>query len=163
MRIKLAVASTIVFVLSTGVFCLRAQQKPSARNRVAAARKGVEETMQRSIAAAKAKDAKAAAAIYTDDAILMPPGQGPVKGPDAILAFFRKLHGGDGVLLDQQVETLDLSLLSDDVAVELSTFRGSFTQPGKPNGYYSGRGMIIYKRQPDGSWKMYRDMWDLAP
>ena len=63
--------------------------------------------MNRDFAAAlNAKDAKAAAALYTEDAVLIPPGEAPVRGREAIEEYWRGAIESGGVR-DASVETMD--------------------------------------------------------
>ena len=63
--------------------------------------------MNRDFAAAlNAKDAKAAAALYTEDAVLIPPGESIVRGREAIEEYWRGAIESGGVR-DVSVETMD--------------------------------------------------------
>lgn len=57
-------------------------------------------------AALNAKDAKAAAALYTEDAVLIPPGESIVQGRDAIEEYWSAAIELGGVR-DVSVETVD--------------------------------------------------------
>lgn len=105
-------------------------------------------------AAAEAQDADAMAALYTADAVMVPPGEAPVVGRDAIRAMFASFFadGDDGV----EIETVDV-FTSGDVAVatRLLTIR---------NGGRSSRSRnVAVWTQADGEWKIAREVWHEAP
>jgi uncharacterized protein (TIGR02246 family) len=103
----------------------------------------------------EAGDAAAVAAFYANDAIQMPANEPDVIGKDAwkvsLQAFF-----------DQFTVKSDASeVLEAEVAGDLAFARGTYMitvtpkAGGKPT-QYSGKFVHIFKRQPDGSWKIYR-------
>ena len=95
-------------------------------------------------------DGAAATALYTADAILLPPGQDMVIGLQAIQEF-----------LAAYIETNALSglvLTSSDVQVRGNLAVGVGTvQSGAMQ--YEGKYLVVWKKQEDGSGKLYRDMW----
>ena len=100
-----------------------------------------------------AGDAQAAAQFYTDDAVALPPGGAPVKGKEAIIAYFQEV-------MDAGIEGLDLESLevveSGDFAVEVGTF--SWAPPGgDPE---TGSLLVVLQRGGDGLWRVHRVMWN---
>ena len=105
-----------------------------------------------------AGDAAAAAALYADDAVLMPPNAPAVTGKEAIQSFWKSgfdQFAGELSLTPAEVE------VADDWAFSRGTYAGKSTPKagGKPI-EDTGNGLTIYKRQPDGSWKFARDIWN---
>lgn len=109
------------------------------------------------MAAMNAGDAAGVAAMYTDDAVLYPPGSEPIGGPEAIAAFFQEtLDSGVERAILETVEAMGI----DDMAVEI----GEVTLLGADGGaIYDGSYMVRWKRT-DAGWKLHRDIWnsDLA-
>ena len=104
-------------------------------------------------------DAAAMAATYADDAILMDQGQAPVEGKQAIQAWY---EGMFKATVGKIVITVAFTPLETQVAGDWAYQRGNYTstmtpKSGKPM-EISFKFLTIYKRQPDGSWKIYRDM-----
>jgi uncharacterized protein (TIGR02246 family) len=109
-------------------------------------------------AAYKSGDASSAAALYTDDAILMPPNGPEVVSKEAIQSWYQ-------TVFDQFTTEMALSVHEVKVAGDWAFDRGSYTftrtpkaggEPMQDNGKY----VVIDKKQPDRSWKIYLDIWN---
>lgn len=118
--------------------------------------------MNRDFAAAlNAKDAKMAASLYTEDAILIPPGEAIVRGRADIEAYWKGAIESGGVR-DVSVETIDAQS-SGDFGYEIGTFVLTATGPdGKPV-KDRGRYVELLKRGPDGKWYSTAGIWNAAP
>ena len=111
-------------------------------------------------AAVNSNDAAAVAATYADDAIMMDPGEAAIEGKQAIQAVYEaraKENAGKTVAF-----TFAFTQLETQVAGDWAYDRGNYTvtvtpKSGKPM-ERSNKYLTIYKRQPDGSWKIYRDI-----
>ena len=103
-------------------------------------------------AAYNAADGAGVAALYTDDAILLPPGSEPVKGREAIEAFWQS-----SVESGTQVE-LKMGELEDhgDTAIEVSYFVMTAADGEHAD---HGKYIVVWKKV-DGSWKMHRDIFN---
>ena len=108
--------------------------------------------------AVNAGDAAALANLHTDDAIRMPPNQPAVVGKEAIQSSFQTIFEqftGKLTLSPEEVEVVG------DWAFARGTYAGTRTpkaggEPTEDNGKY----LAIFLRQPDGSWKHYRGIWN---
>lgn len=99
-------------------------------------------------------DVAAAAGVYTQDAIVLPPGRPSVAGRDAIREFWvaaAQQLGVTGVTL----QTSELQL-AGDTAFEV----GSYTLSGREGLLDEGKYIVVWRRQPDGAWKWHRDIWN---
>jgi len=111
-------------------------------------------------AAINAGDAKAAAALYTEDATLMPPGEAMVVGRAAIEAYWQGFI--DAHPHDVATETLDAKS-SGALAYEAGRFQ--FTMPG-PDGEdvtETGRFIEILRKGADGKWYSTHGIWNNDP
>lgn len=122
---------------------------------------GVAEAIARSAAAfsraLEAGDAAAMAAQYTDDATLIPPNGRLIDGRDAIQEFWTP-RNPDFQTLRHELTTNRLEV-SGDVATEVGTwFQRAQLGDGEPT-ESSGRYLVVWRRQPDGEWKMQFDSW----
>jgi len=114
------------------------------------ARKGVDAGNARWVAGLAAKDAGAIAAVYTEDAILYPPGAGAVSGRKAIAAAFEPMLGAPLSLKTAEVKQ------SGDHAVETGTW--TLAGPdGKPAD--DGKYLVVWKKVGK-NWLMWRDIWN---
>jgi uncharacterized protein (TIGR02246 family) len=113
-------------------------------------RKAVEAGNARWVAGLAAKDASAIAAVYTEDAILYPPGAGAVSGRKAIGAAFEPMLGAALALKTSEVTQ------SGDHAIET----GTWTLAG-PDGKLAddGKYLVVWKKVGKG-WFMWRDIWN---
>ena len=104
-------------------------------------------------------NAAAGAAAYTDDAILMPPNNSPVRGKQTIEKYLAEIGS------QMQASNFQLSILEVDVQGDTTIVRGtyssSFTVPGTDAPMEDrGKTLNVWKRQADGSWKLHRDIWN---
>ncbi len=52
--------------------------------------------------------------------------------------------------------------LVNDIAIATSTFEGDVTRNAKQI-HFRGKNMIVWKKEADGSWKIFRYMYDEIP
>jgi len=116
------------------------------------------ETVNREIGKAFSRgDAAAIAAFYTDDAVVMPPNSQMIKGRKAIEEFWKGAMGMG--VRSIQLDTLDVQS-GTDLAYEI----GNATMIIQPQGGKAAtdtvKYVVVWKRQPDGSWKLAADIWN---
>jgi uncharacterized protein (TIGR02246 family) len=141
----LLVMSALVLVVGFTSSSL-AQSQSSTRVAIEAANKQF-------MAAVAKKDAAALAALYTDEAIVLPQGSEMMKGKAAIKGLFEGMlaSGVGGITLTTlEVET------SGDAAYEV----GLYELKG-PDGAVidKGKSVVIWKKVK-GEWKMHRDIFN---
>lgn len=118
--------------------------------------------MNRDFAAAlNAKDAKAAAALYTEDAVLIPPGEPLVRGRQAIEEYWRGAIESGGVR-DVSVETMDASS-SGSLGYETGSYVLTANGPDGEAVVEKGRYIELLQRQPDGRWLSTHGIWNASP
>lgn len=126
---------------------------------------GIEKLHQQDVAATLAHDPQALADLFTDDAVLLEPSSPPVIGKQAILAENKKDQAEHPHMkvLSYKPDIKDIQIV-DGIAYEWHYFDASFSESGKGDDVQTFRGKVlrILKRQPDGSWKFARVMWNLA-
>ena len=108
---------------------------------------------------AVAGDWDALAALYTEEAVVMPPNQEPVVGRSAIRNFFSAL-----TVTDFQLEPIEIGGRGD-----LAFARGTYSWTvrvgeGEPAADH-GQWLTIWREQADGTWLLSQDIWnsDQAP
>jgi len=122
----------------------------------------VEDRYKEWFAAANKKDAAALTNLYDENAVLMPKQEEPVIGKAAIGEYYKKL------VADPQFVPFTLTLnwnsfhLVGDIAIATSVFDGDVTRNGKQI-HFRGKNLLVWKRQADGSWKIFRYMFDEIP
>ena len=114
------------------------------------------------LAAANKKDAAALTDLYDENAVLLPKQEEPVIGKAAISEYYKKL------VADPQFVPFTLALswnsfhLVGDIAIATAMFEGDVTRNGKQI-HFRGKNLLAWKKQADGSWKIFRYMFDEIP
>ena len=109
--------------------------------------------------ASTAGDGKAVAALYADDATLLPPGE-PMKKGEAAKTYwvdFANNFSGQTELNTTAVEG------RGDLAYATGTYRMALTPKkagAKPLPVEQGKYIEVLKKQGDGSWKIVHDIWN---
>jgi uncharacterized protein (TIGR02246 family) len=121
------------------------------------ARQAIDSFRVRYAATWRAADAAALARLYTTDALLLYPGQPALRGQPAIQTYF---EGFFAEFLQQ-----DFALMSEEIQVtdHWAFDRGTVhwqavPRAGGPPVIDDGKYLVILERQPDGSWRLARDM-----
>jgi uncharacterized protein (TIGR02246 family) len=99
-------------------------------------------------------DATGVAAMYAEDAYVLPPGSGIVKGRAAIEGFWRQATQQLG---DAKLTTLDVMPLGPDAAREIGTV--TLKTKGQPPQEVIGKYAVVW-RKIDGQWKLVTDIWN---
>lgn len=95
------------------------------------------------------------AELYTPDALLLEPLFPPVQGRENIQAYWAgaKQMGLKRVVID----VTDVEL-NGDLAIEIGNYRLTVEPPGEGGMTDEGKFMLLWKRQPQDTWKIYRHM-----
>ena len=143
------ISLSVAGALFTAVAVAQSQPQPSTKTaNIDAAIKAVADQY---VKATLAADAKAIAALYTDDAVEMPPNQSPVKGRAAIQQYYEKQFGA-GKISNFQLEHLD-TRSTGDIGYDVGTYRQSMTPSGGLGIEDTGKYIVILKRA-GGVWKV---------
>ena len=123
-----------------------------------AVRNRIEETNAQFSAAASRGDTAAVAALYTDDAVVLPPNAPMVRGRQAIKGFFDALTEQMGVP-QLTLETIQVDEVGD-TACEVGAYSMRLQPPGGEPVSDGGKYVVVWKRQSDDSWKLAVDIWN---
>jgi len=144
-------------LLVLGAFPAAAQQTGNSD-----AREGLLKTDKEWAQAAGTKDLERIVSYWTDDAVILSPGEAPVEGKDAI----RKWVGGSLEMPDFAVtwtpvrvevsESGDLGYTIGDNAFTIPLPDGGTTQ-------VKGRYVTVWRKGADGKWRCVIDIWNPAP
>ncbi len=96
-------------------------------------------------------------ALFADDAMSMPPTAPARTGKEGIRSAVGALLEENTVQLTSQIVDVRVS---GDLAFLHVTYNETVTPKagGEPTEYH-GLWLVILQRQPDGSWKWWREMW----
>lgn len=103
-----------------------------------------------------AKNANQIVGFYDSEAVIISTGAPPVRGSKEILAMASTETGMRVTGLDYTPNTF---VVDGDLAVETATYR--LTMQGAeatPPRVETGGSMVVWRRQPDNSWKIFREM-----
>jgi ketosteroid isomerase-like protein len=102
-------------------------------------------------------EAAAVGALYTEDALLMPPNFEMIRGRSSTQGFWGgaiKMGVKDAVLTS--VELTDLG----DMVHEVGNYALRIQPEGQAAFEDKGKYIVLWKKMPDGSLKMHRDIWN---
>lgn len=109
-------------------------------------------------AAIAAKDLDAIRTHYASDAVMVLPDQAPFKGVDAIMADYQGFAADAAGKYVSGAETTAVSA-GGDMAYGEVDYQTTFTNPKTKAVETSNRyNFSVYRKQPDGSWKIVRDV-----
>jgi uncharacterized protein (TIGR02246 family) len=102
-------------------------------------------------------DVKAVAAMYTEDAIALPPDADLVRGRAAIEKLWADAMASG-------IKTIAFTVLdvqsSGDFAVETGRAVLGVQPAGQPATSQTGKYVVVWKRGADRQWRLLRDIWN---
>lgn len=113
------------------------------------------------LAAAAAHDLNRALPFWADDATILAPGTPPIVGTDAIRKYVSEAFATPGFSITWKTEKVEVSQ-SGDLAYSTGTDRISLNAPDGKALIEENRGVAIWKKQPDGSWRCVLDVMSPA-
>ena len=106
---------------------------------------------------ASARDLNRVLPFWADDATIVTPGMPPVVGKDAIRKYVSGAFATPGFSITWKTEKVEISQ-SGDLAYSTGTDRISLNTPDGKSVTEENRGVAIWKKQVDGSWRVVLDM-----
>jgi len=105
------------------------------------------------MAAYNAGDAAGLAALYTEDAQLMPPNSDFVAGREGLQGFWQ-------AVMNMGIEKAQIDIIEvedhGDTAIEVSRYE---LQDGSGQALDAGKFIVVWKRE-SGQWKLHRDIFN---
>jgi uncharacterized protein (TIGR02246 family) len=121
-----------------------------------AVRQAIEAANARFADAAKRGDTAVVGAIFAEDVLVMMPNQPAQRGLDAARKNFASMFTPSTVK-EFNIKTDDVAV-GGDLAVETGNYEMTLQPPGAREVKDKGKYITVWKRQPDGSWKIIRDI-----
>ncbi len=120
-------------------------------------RQEIEAVVRRWMEAYRSGDAAQLAALYTDDALLLPPDAEMVRGKEGIQQLF-------GAFMASGVKEINLSIVEVEsdggqFAHEVGTAELVIRPGGQPEMRATGKYVVIWKREGD-TWKLHVDIFN---
>jgi ketosteroid isomerase-like protein len=103
----------------------------------------------------------AGVSLVADDAVVMPPDELPIAGIEEIRPRYEAVFETYAFQFTARVDEI---VVAGDLAVLRAFFEETLTLKagGEPT-ELSGSWLIVLKKQSDGSWKLWRNMWGVIP
>ncbi len=150
MEHQITISALGLFLMTLAIACAPAAETAEDPANV---RSAIEEANARYAEAFNRGDAAAATLLYTEDAILLPPGRKMVKGRGAIQESVAA-NIETNALRSLVLTTSDVQV-AGSLAVEVGTHS---IQAGVMQD--EGKYLRIWKKQEDGSWKLHRNIFN---
>jgi ketosteroid isomerase-like protein len=112
--------------------------------------------------AAVGKDVEKVLSYWTDDAIVYPPGQPAVVGKDALRRYVTEGFALPGFSIRWETSAFEVSA-SGDMAHGLGTNVVTINDPQGKVITEHGRGVTVWRKGKDGSWRCVIDIWNAGP
>jgi uncharacterized protein (TIGR02246 family) len=114
----------------------------------------IQNLLKEATAAHHAGDAERWAAVFASDAVGMPQGDTAISGREALLA--RRRADFEKYVSTATIEPLEIEV-AGDWGFARTAVSGAFTpKDGGPPIQLDEKEIVIFRRQPDGSWKVAR-------
>jgi ketosteroid isomerase-like protein len=125
---------------------------------VSHARAEITQRLQQHAVALGRGDVDLALQLYAPEAIVRPANMDPVRGLEALREFFTRWFAAmtvkDGAYATDEFD------VHGDTAYQIGTYRGISQPHGQQGIPDRGSFMIVWQRQPDGSWKYHRGIFN---
>jgi ketosteroid isomerase-like protein len=110
--------------------------------------------------AMNAKDLEKTLSYYAGDATAYPPNAPAASTPEMRRQVWSKMLAMPGFRLDLTASSVEPTNVGD-LAIETGAF--VLSADGKDGNPVASRGkyVCVWKKQPDGTWKAYHDIWNL--
>lgn len=99
---------------------------------------------------------------WADNAVMMPPGQPPLRGKEAIRSFVETGFQAPGFEISWEPLSAHVSELGD-MAYLFETNRMAFDDSLGNRVVQHNKVVTVWRKQEDGSWKNVVDMWNEDP
>lgn len=117
-------------------------------------------TFDEMIAAYNAEDVATVERLYSEDVVIIPPGEAVRADRTSVIEGLATLTEMD-YTIEAQIRDLQMS---GDLAVTLVSYSDtSVPVDGSESESTEGRWAIVWTRNADGQWQMSREIWNLAP
>jgi len=114
------------------------------------------------LAAAKAHDVEKSVSFWSDDATILQPDTPPIVGKSEVRKYVAEAFATPDFSITFTTDKVVVAR-SGDMAYETGTGVISFRDPKGKLVTLHNRGVVVWRRQADGSWKAAVDIWNAAP
>ena len=112
----------------------------------------------RLLAAVNGSDVSGVLAVWADDGILMPPGHPAVHGCAALAESLGRLFAAARFTFE--FTSSDIQLAGETAIERVGYTATVWPAAGASSTEDTGKGLHVYRRQPDGMWQLALDLWN---
>ena len=123
-------------------------------------RQAIEQRVREFEAAFNRGDTAALAALYTEDAALLPPDSGTVVGRPAIQRFWQGVQDAGMRRIAMATQQIDAS---GDLAAEVATADLTAEAGDGTTSTILLKYVVVWRRGADGQWRLAVDIWNSRP
>jgi ketosteroid isomerase-like protein len=110
----------------------------------------------------EAKSAEGWLSYYSDDAIMMPPGENVCKDKTSRETSIKNMFAVPGISLRFQTTKAEVSK-SGDIGYAVGVYQWNSKDPKGKDYHETGKYTEVWKKQADGNWKCTADIWNADP
>lgn len=111
------------------------------------------------LATVKTRDAEKSAAFWSDDATILPPDAPPIVGKQAIRAYVAGAFASPDFSINWNTDKVVVAA-SGELAYSTGSDVFTFRTPENKLVSVHTNGIVVWKKQSDGSWKAAIDIWN---
>jgi ketosteroid isomerase-like protein len=147
----IALAATVIFTA-----CDNQKTKPNKAQIMKLTKAANDASLQGHIE----KNSEKIAAVYTNDAIVLPPGGlKPIIGIDSIKAYYSKQMQGTGRSTDIQTSDIRYDVIDEFNTTQVGNYNIKYKNSDTSSVVeFKGEMLIVWKKI-NNQWKIYLDMW----
>jgi uncharacterized protein (TIGR02246 family) len=153
MTVRYAPLAACLLVIAAAASCSQRAQPKNTTADVQA----VNAAADHEIALLAAGNMDSLAAVFTADAVVMPPGEATFRGLDALRTWgqvFQQLS------ITAHYPAKDVTVLGDWAIQRYDYVETITPKAGGATTEEHGKGIHVFKRQPDGRWLIAQDIWN---
>ncbi len=148
MKLSFRKIFSVLLLLSLNVFCQDKSIEPDL----------LKEAINKFYLAIEKGDTKTRLALFADDAIMMPPGAGIVKGIKDITEVVMDTTYVFKIK-DKEIVSIDIS---GSIAYTVNTYFYTYHLKGSEPVWHKTKNVHIWKKDINGNWKLNVDIWNAA-
>lgn len=107
------------------------------------------------------QDLERVVALYDDEAIMQPPGQPPSASREAIRSYYKATFAR-GHLVEFTSHQTSCRAAGEFVLITADN-QGRVTKADGTSRTFNSKFLLVLRRLADGSWRIYRDIWNESP
>lgn len=135
-----------------------AVQQMGSANDPATVQTAIDAQLARFVDAMKKGDTVTMHSVYTDDAVVLPPNAKIIRSRADHSAWDKAMFSAFSIPA-ASIKTSDL-IVTGDYAIETGTYAMTLKPKTGKAMADTGKYVAVWKKQPDGSWKMIRDAFN---